>query len=120
MVLDSALTGYGPSHVDIALRILLESEDNYGYCNYWNRPLNGANYPTWKVQYQIALMKEGLWGIVNGSKSSPSWSDSDKYTKFVARRDQALATIVLSVDPSLLYLATYLENLKTQCSCGRS
>ena len=36
-VLDSALTGYGPSHVDIALTILLESEDGYGYVSYWNR-----------------------------------------------------------------------------------
>ena len=27
-------------------------------------PLNGANYPTWKVQCQMALMKEGLWSIV--------------------------------------------------------
>ena len=73
-------------------------------------PLNGANYPTWKVQCQMALMKEGLWGIVNGSESSPSRSDSDKYAKFVARRDRALATIVLSVDPSLLYLLGEPEN----------
>ena len=73
-------------------------------------PLNGANYPTWKVQCQMALMEEGLWGIMNGSESSPSWSDSDKYDKFVARRDQALATIVLSIDPSLLYLLGEPEN----------
>ena len=30
-------------------------------------PLNEANYPTWRVQVQcrMALMKEGLWNIVN-------------------------------------------------------
>ena len=73
-------------------------------------PLNGANYPTWKVQCQMALMEEGLWGIVNGSESGPSRSDSDKYDKFVARRDRTLATIVLSIDPSLLYLLGEPEN----------
>ena len=73
-------------------------------------PLNGANYPTWKVQCQMALMKEGLWSIVNGSESGPSRSDTDKYAKFAARRDKALATIVLSVDPSLLYLIGDPEN----------
>ena len=31
----------------------------------------------------MALMKEELWGIVNGSESGPSWSDFDKYAKFV-------------------------------------
>ena len=67
-------------------------------------PLNGSNYPTWKVQCQMALMKEGLWKIVNGEEAPPAADKADKYAKFVARRDRALATIVLSVQPSLLYL----------------
>ena len=41
-------------------------------------PLNGANYPTWRIQCQMALMKEGLWSIVNGSESGPSQSDADQ------------------------------------------
>jgi len=67
-------------------------------------PLNGANYPTWKVQCQMALMKDGLWSIVNGSENPPPQSETERYTKFVARRDRALTIIVLSVEPSLLYL----------------
>ena len=66
-------------------------------------PLTGLNYPTWKVQCKMSLMKDGLWGIVNGSERAPSMSDS-AYSKFMSRRDRALATIVLSIDPSLLYL----------------
>ena len=66
-------------------------------------PLNGSNYPTWKIQCQMALMKEGLWNIVSGSESAPE-AGGDRHTRFMARRDCALATIVLSVDPSLLYL----------------
>ena len=52
----------------------------------------------------MALMKDGLWAIVNGMETSPEEVDADKYKKFVARRDRALALIVLSVEPSLLYL----------------
>ena len=48
-------------------------------------------------------MKEGLWRIVTGAESAPSGSESER-AKFAARRDRALATVVLSVDPSLLYL----------------
>ena len=67
-------------------------------------PLKGLNYPTWKIQCRMALMKDGLWSIVNGSDRPPDVVEVDKYAKFIMRRDRALATIVLSVDPSLLYL----------------
>ena len=67
-------------------------------------PLNGSNYPTWKVQCGMALMKDGLWSIMSGSERLPNPDDADKHAKFAARRDRALATIVLSVEPSLLYL----------------
>ena len=66
-------------------------------------PLKGTNYPMWKVQCKMSLMKDGLWRIVDGSKSAPE-EGTDGYSKFVTRRDRALAIIVLSVDPSLLYI----------------
>lgn len=67
-------------------------------------PLNGKNYPTWKVQCRMALMRDGVWGIVAKTEVSPGSDKAEDLAKFVARRDRALATIVLSVDPSLLYL----------------
>ena len=33
--------------------------------------LNGKNYATWKVQCRMALMKDGLWGVVNGFDEVP-------------------------------------------------
>ena len=76
-------------------------------------PLKGTNYPTWKVQCQMALMKDGLWNIVNGSEHPPAETDSEeKKAKFAARKDRALATVVLSVDPSLLYLLGSPEDPK--------
>ena len=65
-------------------------------------PLKGTNYPTWKIQCRMALMKEGLWRIVTGEES-PTGSEAER-AKFAAWRDRALATVVLSVDTSLLYL----------------
>ena len=66
-------------------------------------PLTGQNYPTWKLQCRMALMRDGLWGIVSGTETVPA-GGADQVSKFAARRDRALATIVLAVHPSLLYL----------------
>ena len=63
--------------------------------------LMGANYPTWKVQCKMSLMKNELLGIIDGSKRAPSTNDS-AYSKFISRRDRVLATIILSIDPSSL------------------
>ena len=66
-------------------------------------PLNGSNYTTWKVQCRMALIRNGLWGIISGMENAPEETD-EGYAKFAARRDRALAAVVLSIEPSLLYL----------------
>ena len=58
----------------------------------------------------MALMREGLWNIVNGSEHPPDLTQADLRAKFAARKDCALAIIVLSVEPSLLYLLGDLED----------
>ena len=68
-------------------------------------PLKGTNYPSWKIQCRMALIREGLWGIVAGTERPPNEAtEADQYAKYMSRRDRALATIVLVIDPSLLYL----------------
>ena len=67
-------------------------------------PLNGKNYPTWKVQCRMALIKDGLWGIVNGTEEVPGEGNAEARRKYLAKRDRALALVVLAVAPSLLYL----------------
>ena len=66
-------------------------------------PLNGANYATWRVQCQMSLMKEGLWRIVEGTEAALADGDAG-YVNYLSKRDRALAIVVLSVDPNLLYL----------------
>lgn len=67
-------------------------------------PLNGKNYPTWKLQCRMVLVKDGLWEIVSEKEADPGREQADAHKKFMTRRDRALATIVLSIEPSLLYL----------------
>ena len=51
-------------------------------------------------------MKDGLWGIVSETERDPGGGEAqaEAHRKFASRRDRALAIIVLSVEPSLLYL----------------
>ena len=58
----------------------------------------------------MALMREGLWSIVNKEEVIPELEDArrreseESRRKFKIRYEKALTTIVLSVSPSLLYL----------------
>jgi len=96
------LTGYGPS---LGLNSQIRS---FCYDMAESRtvtvvPLSSTNYATWKVQCKMALIKEGLWSIVNRTETEPE-GNADRRAKFVARRDGALAIIMLAMEPSLLYL----------------
>ena len=64
-------------------------------------PLNRINYVNWKIQRKMALIKDGLWNIVNETETVP---DTTLHAKYLPRKDGAKSTIVLSVEPSLLYL----------------
>ena len=59
----------------------------------------------WKFQCRMALIKDGLWGIVDGTKEAPGLdSSANILAKFKTRKDRALAIIVLPIEHSLLYL----------------
>ena len=59
---------------------------------------------------QDGLMRESLWRIVTGEETAPTRGSESEQAKFASRRDRALATIVLTVDTSLLYLIGNPEN----------
>ena len=87
-------------------------------------PLKGTNYSTWKVQCRMALMKEGLWNILTKKEVAPRDETSQEYTTFMNRYNLALATIILTVDPTLLYLLrpSYTRQLvaSNQATCCRN
>ena len=72
--------------------------------------LNDKNYNTWKVQVRMHLIRENLYGFIDGSEtepvteSPPSSSQEAELCKFRQRRDKAFASIVLVIDPKVLYL----------------
>jgi len=63
-------------------------------------PSNSLNYSTWKIQCKMALIKDSLWRIVNGTETAPT-EGAEQQAKFLTR---ALAITVLAVELSLLYL----------------
>ena len=67
-------------------------------------PLNGKNYPTWKVQCRMTLTKDGLWGIIDETEVDSGRDHAEANSKFTVRRDRALVIIVLLIELSLLYL----------------
>ena len=72
--------------------------------------LTGPNYATWKVQCTVAL-KKGVWSIVSGTEAAPAENTKERVLEcYSLRQDKALATIVLSIDPSLLYLLGNSDN----------
>ena len=64
--------------------------------------LNEKNYPTWKIQVKMHLIKDNLFGIVDGSENAPT--STGDLVKYNMRRDRALAIIVLAIDPKFLYI----------------
>ena len=68
--------------------------------------LNGDNYPAWKLQLRMALIRDDLWDIVNGSEKAPTGevATADAKKKFTTRSNKALSMIVLSMKPELHYL----------------
>ena len=70
-------------------------------------PLKGTNYPSRKLQYKMALVREGLWGIVAGTEKVPdTTTEVDKHAKYLGYMDWSnltLATVELAIDPSLLH-----------------
>ena len=48
-------------------------------------PLNGLNYATWRVQCQMALISDGLWGIVNETEQALGHhAPTDNHLKFAS------------------------------------
>ncbi|KAK4325723.1 hypothetical protein Pmani_003666 [Petrolisthes manimaculis] len=75
-------------------------------------PLDDSIYATWKVQCKMALIKEDVWSLVDGTEPIPDPTETNKYSKYVLKKNKALAIVVLSVDPKLLYLLGEPEDPK--------
>ena len=53
----------------------------------------------------MALIRDGVWNIVNGTEIVPdSRAEIGLHAKYLLCKDRTLATIVPSLEPSLLYL----------------
>ena len=66
--------------------------------------LNERNFPTWKVQMKIHLISLELCNIIQEVETAPDDVSSSEFRKFSNRRNKALATVVVAVEPKLFHL----------------
>lgn len=65
------------------------------------KKLSNANYNQWARQTKLLLQKECLWSIVDGRKKAPNSANAEKLLEWEDKRDQALATILLEMNPKI-------------------
>ena len=67
--------------------------------------LEGSNYASWKFNMKLLLMKEDLYGFIDGTESPPVATDNDKKEKeiklYKSRSQKAFSIIALSISKSL-------------------
>jgi hypothetical protein len=70
--------------------------------------LTNRNWPTWKVQMKMHLIRESLWGYVDGTEAWPTAQDKENITKkeqealkvWKDKAEKAVATIFPFLDPT--------------------
>eukprot|EP00794_Sanderia_malayensis_P001906 gene1906-2164_t len=67
-------------------------------------PLNGSNYPTWKIQCRMTLIKDSLWSLIDGTEMVSPRTEAERHAKYVTKKNRALEIVVLSIETCLLYL----------------
>ena len=78
----------------------------------FNYKLNGDNYYHWKFQMKMNLIGKVLWDIVTGTETLPTGTNAEQQRKFKKRENTALATICLSLIPSLQIYVRSANNAK--------
>lgn len=62
-------------------------------------PLNNTNYHTWCKEAKAMLLRQGLWFIVNGTRTPPSADEPEKYDLYVDKVGRACGELYLMIDP---------------------
>ena len=81
-------------------------------------PLNSSNYSTWKIQCKMALVKDGLWGIISGSETAPM-EGADEQAKFSSLPESRRNYNVISVIRWSTFKRDYAEFAKVRLNQSR-
>ncbi len=74
--------------------------------------LDGSNWPTWKFQMKHLLMAKEVWEHVDGTAAVRHADDAGKQAKHDKDMQQTMATLVMGIHSSLIYLVTACETPK--------
>lgn len=73
--------------------------------------LDESNWSTWKFQMKHLLMAKEVWGHVDGTVVQPE-NDPAAQASFAKCKQKAMATLVMGISSSLIYLITSCDNPK--------
>ncbi|KAI3847506.1 hypothetical protein MKX03_029213 [Papaver bracteatum] len=78
--------------------------------------LYASNYENWKLCVQNYLIRQGLWGIIDGTESQPQIPSQqavdDKFKTWILKNSMALQVIKLSCGTEMLSYITYEDSAK--------
>ena len=74
--------------------------------------LRGDNWPTWKFQMKHVLLAKDFWNLTQGDEVLATDANEETRAAFKVKCQKALSVIVMSIDPSQLYLITTCETAK--------
>ena len=74
--------------------------------------LTSENWVTWKFQMKHLLLVKDLWNITQGTETLAQGADDAARAAFDVRCQKAFSILVMSIDPSQLYLITSCDNPK--------
>ncbi|UYV72131.1 hypothetical protein LAZ67_9001917 [Cordylochernes scorpioides] len=89
--------------------IIKPVEEVKNFSLYQIEKLNKQNFETWRLQMQMILVHSDLWIYVNEANVKPE-PGNQEFTNWQNKDQKALATIVLSLNPSELI---HVKNCKT-------
>eukprot|EP00794_Sanderia_malayensis_P020843 gene20843-22886_t len=58
----------------------------------------------------MALMKDSLWSLIDGTETVPLQTEAERHAKYVTKKNRALGTVVLLIELCLLYLLGDLQD----------
>ena len=66
--------------------------------------LSGSNYGIWSMKVKMVLMKDDLWGLINGTEVLPAQPSAEQRAAYARKVAKATATIGLTIDDSFLLM----------------
>ena len=77
---------------------------------------DGTNFRQWKFQMKCALKAKGIYGVIDGSLTKPSATQTEEYGVWCKKDAQAMFTLTSAMNMDQITLIETCENAKDMVS----